>query len=96
MGTVLVIVVALLGVLARTFVPYLQLLKEKPDTPFDRKFVVPAIASGLISILTLPLILGGLPDTAWLANTAQGYVLVFIASWGLTDIARSGQKQVGF
>lgn len=94
-STVIVVGMALLGVLGRTLVPYLQTLKDKPETPFDRRFLLPAIASSLMAIIGLPLILAGLPDSAWLATDVKAFVLVFVGAWGLTDIGRALQKQSG-
>lgn len=94
-NTAIVIVMALLGTLGRTLVPFLQMLQSNPDTQFDRKFVIPAVVAAVLSVIGLPLILSGLPDSAWLAGDVRGFVLVFVAAWGLTDMARAGQKQLG-
>lgn len=94
-NTLIVVVMALLGVLGRTLVPYFQMLKDKPDTPFDRHFLLPAAVSALMAIIGLPLILAGLPDSAWLATDVKAFVLVFVGAWGLTDMARAAQKQSG-
>ena len=88
-----VIVMALLGTVGRTLVPFLLVLRDKPETQFDRKFILPAVVSAVLSVIGLPLILSGLPDGAWLAADVRDFVLVFVAAWGLTDMARSGQKQ---
>jgi hypothetical protein len=92
-NTVIVVFVALLGVVARTLVPYLQTLKDNPETTFDRKFCVPAVVSVVIAVFGLPLVLSGMPETAWAAIDVKGYVLAFVAAWGFTDMARAGQKQ---
>lgn len=94
-NTLIVVLVALLGVMGRVLVPYLQALKENPTIKFDRLFLVPAIASALIAAVGLPLILASLPDSAWLATDVKAYVLVFVGAWGLTDMGRSLQKQGG-
>jgi hypothetical protein len=94
-NTVIVVFVALLGVICRALVPFLQVLKDQPETTFDRKFVVPAIVTIVIAIFGLPLVLSGMPESAWAAIDIKGFVLVFVAAWGLTDIARAGQKQIG-
>jgi hypothetical protein len=88
-----ILLAAGLGVLGRTLLPYLQVLRDYPDTPFDRKFLLPAVVSAIIAVIALPLILGGLPDTIWVSSTPQGYILVFVSAWGMTDITRLGQKQ---
>lgn len=89
----LVIVMALLGTAGRTIVPFLQVLQANPETKFDRKFTIPAVVAAILSVIGLPLILSGLPDSAWLASDVRGFVLVFVAAWGLTDMARATQKQ---
>lgn len=94
-NTWIVILMALLGALGRTIVPFLQALQTNPDTQFDRKFVIPAAVAAVLSIIGLPLILSGLPDSAWSAGGVKEFVLVFVAAWGLTDMARAGQKQLG-
>ena len=77
--------------------PYLQTLAENPDTPFDRQFLAPPIASCVIVLITLPLALGALPKELLEAPTVTttGLVAVFLAVWGATDAARAGQKFVG-
>ena len=89
-----VIIMSLLGVVGRAIIPYLQILKDNPTTTFDRKFIIPALASAAISVIGLPLVLSGLTDSAWLTTTPQGYVLIFVSAWGLADMARAGQKQI--
>lgn len=94
MNAWLVVLVALLGVLSRTLIPYLQAKRDNPDLPWDNKFYVPLAMSLLISGLGFPLILGQLPPEVWEAASVPMYAMVYAASWGLTDISRSGQKQV--
>jgi len=95
--TVVVLLVAALGALARTIVPYLQVLVENPDTPFDRQFLVPPIVSCVIALITLPLALGALPQELLEvpAITMTGLVAVFLAVWGATDAARAGKSLSG-
>jgi hypothetical protein len=59
--TIVVLFVAVLGALARTLVPYLETLRDKPETPFDRKFLMPPIMSCVIALITLPLALSAMP-----------------------------------
>ena len=95
--TVVVIVVAVMGALARTLVPFLQELQKNPEIPFDRKFIVPPVVACVISLITLPLALGVIPKEL-LESTAlsiSGLVAVFLAVWGATDMARAGQKLLG-
>lgn len=89
-----VILVVLLGILARTVIPYLQTLRENPDTKFDRAFLIPAIVTILIALLTSPLVFVALPQDQ-LNNptpTFADLMLLFAAAWGTTDLAREGQK----
>ena len=96
-STVAVLAVALFGALARALVPYLQTLQEKPDTPFDRRFLVPPLVACVIAVLTLPLALSALPKELleMTSLSVSGLAAVFLAVWGATDIIRSGQKFIG-
>ena len=95
--TVIVLLVAVFGALARTLVPFLQTLQENPETKFDRKFIVPPIVASIIALITLPLALSAIPKELIESTTlsVSGLVAVFLAVWGATDIVRSGQKIVG-
>lgn len=92
--TVIVLLVALLGAVGRTLVPYLQVLRDNPDTVFDRKFLLPPIVSCVIALITLPIALATIPkDMLELsALSLSSLVAVFLAVWGATDVIRSGQK----
>ncbi len=96
-ATFVVLLVAALGALARTLVPYLETLRDAPDTAFDRKFLVPPLVSCVIALITLPLALSALPKDLIESPTlsVSGLVAVFLAVWGATDMARSGQKLIG-
>ena len=87
---------AVLAAVARTLFPYLQTLRDNPDTTFDRKFLVPPIVSCVIALLTLPVSLASLPPELLQPNTVSLSLLVavFVAIWGVTDIARSFQKLI--
>ena len=52
------------------------------------------LASCVIALITLPLALSALPKEMMESATlsASGLVTVFLAVWGATDVARSGQK----
>jgi hypothetical protein len=92
----LVIGAVLLGILARTLIPFLQTLKANPETQFDRKFVLPAIVTLIIALLTSPLVFAALPQ-AQLNDpepTFASLVLLFVAAWGTTDVIREGQKLI--
>ena len=88
-----VIVAVLLGIAGRTVVPYLEAVRDNPETKFDRKFLIPPVVSLLILIMS-PLILSSIPAEQLQVVTVQGLAGLFAAAWGLTDIARSGQKFV--
>lgn len=90
----LVIVAVLLGIVARTVIPFLQVLKDNPQTQFDRAFLVPAIVTLVIALLTSPLVFAALPPEQLNQETPTfaGLVLLFVAAWGTTDVIRQGQK----
>ena len=94
MNTVLVVVMALLGVLSRTLIPYLQAKRDNPDISWDKKFYIPMAMSLLISALGFPLILSQLPAEIWEAASVPMYAVIYASAWGLTDMSRTGQKQV--
>ena len=74
--------------------PYLETLRDNPETSFDRKFLVPPVVSCVIALITLPLALSALPKELVESPvlTTCGLVAVFLAVWGATDVVRSGQK----
>lgn len=86
MDTIIGIYIAcLLGIAARTIVPYLMELKDNPEMQFDRKFLVPAIVAVIINLLAAPFVLQQLPGgTNWIA--------AFIFGWGMNDISRDAIK----
>lgn len=88
----LAIAIAGLGAIARTVIPYLEMLRDKPGTPFDRKFLVPVIISCAIAVLMLPLTFGSLPEALLDQMTLSIIGVLFVAGWGITDIVRAGQK----
>ena len=94
--TALALLAALLGTVARTLFPFLIVLRDNPGTKFDRQFLVPALMSFLISVVTFPMIVTQLPaELIETQNmTAVIFSMIFAAAWGLTDIAREGQKVV--
>ena len=75
---------AVLGALARTLVPYLETLRDNPETSFDRKFLVPPVVSCVIALVTLPLALSALPKELMESATlsASGLVAVFFGRVG--------------
>lgn len=92
----LVISAVLLGILARTVLPYLQTLRDNPGTKFDRAFFVPAVVTVLISLITAPLVFAALPQDQLnnVAPTFTDLTLLFVAAWGTTDVVREGQKLI--
>lgn len=89
-----IIIAVLLGIVARTLIPFLQTLKDNPNTKFDRAFLVPAIVTVVIGLLTSPLVFAALPADQ-LNNPAPTFgslVFIFVAAWGTTDVVREGQK----
>lgn len=92
-----VVAAVLAGILARTILPFLQTLRDNPDTKFDKAFLVPAVVSVVIALITSPFIFAALPADQ-LGNAAPDLLdlaLLFAAAWGLTDVAREAQKFIG-
>lgn len=78
----LVLVLAcVVGITGRTLIPYLQMLRDAPDTKFDRKFLVPVAVSVLVNIFLVPFVLSTLPEGA-------NWIAAYLAGWGVTDQAR--------
>lgn len=89
MDTLISIYIAcLLGIVARTIVPFLLELKDKPETQFDRKFLVPPLIAVVINVLTAPFVLQQLP-------TGTNWIAAFIFGWGMSDISRDAIKFAG-
>lgn len=86
------IIAVLLGIVGRTVIPYLEELRQNPDTTFDKKFLVPAVVSVVIALITAPLVLAAIPPDQLEVTTLSGFAVLFVAAWGLTDVARAGQK----
>ncbi len=96
-GLAAVIVAVLLGITARTVIPFLQTLRDNPETQFDRKFVIPAVMTLLIALITSPLVFAALPQDQF-SNpdpTFGSLILLFTAAWGATDVIREAQKFLG-
>jgi hypothetical protein len=74
----------LLGVLYRTIAPYLKILKENPDMPFDRKFIVTAIITFIESFFVTLLIFNTLPADVILTSTGLFATLLLAFSWAYT------------
>lgn len=90
---VLIIILVLFGAIARTILPYLQVLRECPDTPFDRKYFVPLIASVLTTLITIPLALATIPPNQFISDlTISSGVIFFLAGYGFNSVARDVQK----
>jgi hydrogenase-4 membrane subunit HyfE len=67
--------------MARVVVPYLQTLRESPETKFDRKFVVPAVVSVIIALILSPFVFAALPaDQVAAPLTLQGFAVLFVAA----------------
>jgi len=84
--TVLLIVA---GVFARTLLPYLMMLIENHNQPFDKKFLIPAGVSLVVSLILVPFIMPSI-DTSlpWFSI----YSTAFTSSYILNDLARMAQK----
>lgn len=90
----MIILAAVLGIVGRTILPYLQTLQAHPDTKFDRAFLVPPIVSVIIALIAAPLALSAIAPESWEIVTFQGMLGIFVAAWGATDLSRSGQKLI--
>lgn len=89
-----IVIAVLLGIAGRTLIPYLEELRANPETKWERKFLIPPMISLVIGLLVSPLVLASIPPDQLNATTLPGLAAVFASAWGLTDIARSGQKLV--
>lgn len=92
----LVIIAVLFGIVARTLIPFLQVLKENPETKFDRKFVVPAVATLIVSLLVSPFVFVALPPEQ-VNQTSPTFIslcVLFVAAWGTNDVLRQVQKLI--
>jgi len=77
-----------LGIISRTILPFLLELKDKPNTKFDKKFILPAVLGIVVNLLVAPIVFGSIPVGAdWIA--------AYIVGWGSTDISRDALKLVG-
>lgn len=77
----IVVLACLVGIVGRTVIPYLQTLKDNPETKFDRKFFVPAVVAVLVNVFLVPLVLSTLPKGA-------DWITAYLAGWSVTDQAR--------
>lgn len=89
-----IVIAVLLGIAGRTVVPYLEALRDNPDTTFDRRFLIPPVVSLVIGLIISPLVLSVIPPDQLTVVTLPGLAGVFASAWGMTDIVRSGQKFV--
>jgi len=93
-NSVVFIIASLIGAIGRTLLPYLLVLKEAPETKFDRKFFLPMLGAVLATLVFFPV---ALPS---IAAALEGYVVVngftlagaFGLGWGLFDMIRESQK----
>lgn len=81
-------VAVIVGILARTLVPFLVIVQQQPDTKFDKKFLLPAGIALLLSFLASPLLLGTVTGS-------ETYIAAYVLGWGGTDLIREGLKVVG-
>lgn len=74
-----------LGALARTFVPYLVKLKKKPNLKWENKYLTPALA-GIVLSLIATLVL------ASEVNMDVGFLGAFTLAYTLHSLSRETQK----
>jgi len=79
---------ALLGVIARTLVPYLVRLQKDPDLVFDRKYIVSAVSGLILSLIASMFIIGEIDPNI-------GLYVGFMEGWALQDMSREAQKILG-
>lgn len=77
-----------LGLLARVIFPYLNAMQEGKLPKWEAKFLLPPVMSCIISLVTLPLVLGQLPAESLSLFAA------FAFGWANTDMSRLLQKAV--
>ena len=83
------IIGVILGVLFRTMVPFLNKLKKNPEIKFDKKFLIPAFASLILSVPAVIILLGTIKPSGnpWVQFTSS-----FAIAYTTQDIAREAQK----
>lgn len=80
--------VCALGIVSRTIIPYLVVLKDNPGTKFDAKFLLPVAIGIILNLLVAPFVFGAIP-------TGADWIAAYIVGWGATDISREALKVVG-
>ena len=83
------IIGAFLGVLARTFVPYLVKLKNHPGLRWENKYIVPALSGLILAIIATALISQAIPEDIGLLGS-------FAVAYTLQELSREAQKALGY
>ena len=71
----------LLGVLARTVIPYLRKVKEGKTAGFKKSYLTSSIASGILAIIITMLIFPQF-EVEGMVIGAEGYIKLFCAAFG--------------
>ena len=78
----------LLGVLTRTFVPYLVKLKKKPKIKWENYYLVAALAGLALSLLTAIILIKTI-------NYQMDFWTAFTSAFTLHSLSRETQKVLG-
>ena len=78
-----------LGVLARTFVPYLVKLKKHPGLRWEKKYFVPALAGLVLAVIATALLSQAIPEDIGLLGS-------FAVAYMLQGLSREAQKLLGY
>ncbi|RLE44144.1 hypothetical protein DRJ19_01095 [Candidatus Woesearchaeota archaeon] len=79
----------LLGVLTRTFVPYLVKLKKNPNLKWQNKYLVAAFAGLILALLTAIILAKTLHYT-------MDFWTAFTSAFTLHSLSRETQKVLGY
>lgn len=88
------IIASLVGAIGRTLLPYFLVLREAPETKFDRKFFLPVCGAILATVIFFPVALPSIGAALQGYTVVNGFTLAgaFGLGWGLFDMIREGQK----
>jgi branched-subunit amino acid transport protein len=78
----------LLGVLTRTFVPYLVAIKKKPKIKWENYYLVAAFAGVALSLLTALILIKTI-------NYQMDFWTAFTSAFTLNSLSRETQKALG-
>ena len=79
----------LLGVIVRTFVPYLVKLKKKPSIKWENRYLISAFAGLALALLAAVIIIVQF-------NTPMDFWTAFCSAFTLQSLSRETQKVLGY